>query len=404
MRTYVFVIVLLMIVGGVFANSYLSGYLRNYSGVLLSENDTYMQNSFNLSFEHSKDMVALKVNPYLYHYPNQDLQIGLREAFVDIYFNSVDLRIGKQQIIWGKADGVFITDIVSPKDLSEFLLRDFDEIRQGITAIKADYYLGNHNFELVYAPTFTPTKMPTIGSIWRPTMETPVVPSFDNSNSQIEQNLENGEIFVKYSAMTSAIDLEIMGGYMWDDDPSNHRGLTIDHETLEVIDMTITPQHHRLGLVGGSFSSTLGAFVVRGESAFYEGKYFASETGTDGLSKKNYLHYLLGVDYSLWDIRISTQFVQQYILDYETSLTNDEFDNTLTLLLKRDLLRETLSLELFSYVGLNNSDALIRPSVKYLLTDGFDLIAGANIFVGDKGRFGQFEKNDMVYTKVKYSF
>ena len=41
------------------------------------------------------------------------------------------LSLGKQQVVWGKADGVFITDIVSPLNLTEFLLPDFDEIRTG---------------------------------------------------------------------------------------------------------------------------------------------------------------------------------------------------------------------------------------------------------------------------------
>ena len=60
---------------------------------------------------------------------------------MDLYFDNFDLRIGKQQIIYGKAEGVFITDVVSPKDLREFLLPDFEEIRMGITAAKLSYFL-----------------------------------------------------------------------------------------------------------------------------------------------------------------------------------------------------------------------------------------------------------------------
>ena len=90
------------------------------------------QNTFDLNFEHSKGKVAFKANPYLYYFSDKDLELGLRETYLDIYFDSIDLRVGKQQIIWGKADGVFITDIVSPKDLREFLLPDFDESGPGL--------------------------------------------------------------------------------------------------------------------------------------------------------------------------------------------------------------------------------------------------------------------------------
>ena len=385
-----------------------SGYARNYTGMLLTGNKKYaiLQNTFNLNIEQSKDKVAFKVNPYIYQYPNQEIEIGLREAYMDIYFNSVDLRIGKQQIIWGKADGVFITDIISPKDLSEFLLRDFDEIRMGITSLKADYYLGDNTFEFVWAPYFTSTQMPDENSIWYPQLDFPVPPVFDYSQKEVAATLENSEVFAKFSAMTSAIDFEIMAGYMWDDDPTMHISKTINPQTHQLTGLTVTPRHHRLGLAGGSFSSTLGGFVLRGEGAYYNGKYFNSEdsTLTDGTVKKNYIHYLVGVDYTLWDIRLSSQFIQQAILDYDKHIKNDEFENTMTVLASKDFLRETLRLELFSYIGLNNSDALIRPKITYDLADGFELLLGANIFLGSEGRFGQYDDNDMVYTKIKYSF
>ena len=329
-----------------------SGYARNYTAVLTTNDNEYaiLQNTFNLNIEQSKDKVSFKVNPYIYQYPNQDHEFGLREAYLDIYFNAMDVRIGKQQIIWGKADGVFITDIVSPKDLSEFLLRDFDEIRMGITALKADYYLGDNTFEIVWAPNFSSTQMPDESSIWFPKLSFPAQPVFDYSHKEVAAKLENSELFVKYSALTSAIDFEIMGGYMWDDDPVMHISKTIDPQSHQLTGLTVTPQHHRLGLAGGSFSTTLGGFVVRGEGAYYNGKYFNSEDPalTHGTVEKNYLHYLVGVDFTLWDIRVSSQFIQQAILDYDDYIKNNEFENTMTFLAGKDFLRETLRLELFS--------------------------------------------------------
>jgi len=53
---------------------------------------------------------------------------------------------------------------------------------------------------------------------------------------------------------------------------------------------------------------------------------------------------------------------------------------------------------------LNNSAALIRPKITYDLSDGFEVIFGANIFVGYEGNFGQYDENDMIYTKVRYDF
>lgn len=386
----------------------LTGYARNYTGVLLKSNNEYsiIQNTFNLNFEYSKDKVAFKVNSYLYHYADKDLEIGLRETYLDIYFNSIDIRVGKQQIIWGKADGVFITDIISPKDLREFLLPDFDEIRTGVTAFKLDYYLGDNTFEIVWVPVFTPTRMPEDNSIWRVTPDFPIQPTFDYSEKDIKGMLENSEVFAKHSALTSLVDFEIMAGYAWDDDPTMHITKTINPNTHQLDSLIVTPRHHRLSLAGGSFSATLGGFVLRGEGAYYGGKYFNSNAPalTDGVVEKDYLHYLLGFNHTLWDIRLSAQFIQQAILDYDGQIVNNEFENMMTFLASKDFLRETLRVELFSYIGLNNQDTLIRPKITYALADGFEILVGANVFVGSEGRFGQYDDNDMIYSKVKYSF
>jgi hypothetical protein len=37
--------------------------------------------------------------------------------------------------------------------------------------------------------------------------------------------------------------------------------------------------------------------------------------------------------------------------------------------------------------------------VTYNFADGFEVMGGANIFLGDKGRFGQYKDNDMLYVK-----
>ena len=405
----IFIIVLELIVVPLGAQSLsITGYVRNYTGVLLHGENEYsiIQNTLNLNLEQNRDRVAFKVNPYIYQYPNEDLDIGLREAYLDIYFNSFDIRIGKQQIIWGKADGVFITDIISPKDLSEFLLRDFDEIRMGVTGIKADYYINDNTFELVWLPTFTPTLMPPEGSIWRPVRSFPVQPEFDYSRSEVKPSLKNSEVFAKFSAITSLVDIEFMAGYAWDDDPTMHAIKSIDSLTHELTGLIIYPEHHRLTILGGSFSTTLGPFILRGEGAYYRGKYFnsSSTSAFEGVVKKDYLHYLVGIDYTLWNIHMSGQFIQQTILQYEETIDRDEYENMGTFLASSDFLDETLNLQLFVYYGFNNDDALIRPRITYDLADGFEILLGANIFTGSEGWFGQFDNNDMIYSKVKYSF
>ena len=409
LNLYAIVFLLIFSIGGIHAYSIeINGYVRNYTGLLLQQSNKYsiVQNTLNLNIEGGSDKVAFKANPYIYQYPNETIELGLREAYLDIYLDSMDLRIGKQEVIWGKANGVFITDIVSPKDLSNFLMPDFDEIRMGVTGVKADYYIGNNVLEFVWLPVFTPTKTPENGSIWyvAPSFSVPV--TYDDSKENITPSIKNSDVFAKFSALTSLIDFEIMAGYAWDNDPTIHVIKSIDPTTKQLTGVKLIPEHHRLAIGGGSFSATLGSFVLRGEGAFYSGKYFQSSDPalSEGVVKKNYIDYLLGLDFTIWNTKLSSQFNQKIITDYNHYIVNDQYTNLLTFLASRNFFNDTLNLELFAYVGLSDQGYLIRPKITYSVADGFDVTLGSNIFGGDSGMFGQYNDNDMVYFKVKYSF
>jgi len=390
----------------------LDGFVRNYTGVQYNNGDINMlQNTLNLNFNLMGDKMALKANPLIYLYDIDSLDFRMREIYLDMYFNSFDIRIGKQQIVWGKADGVFITDIVSPLNLTEFLLPDFDEIRRGVYAVKFDFYFGNSTLEAIWKPVYAGNVLPDPGSIWYKPPEFPAPPTFDRSKEKINPSLENSEAYLKYSFTSSAIDFDLMGAYTWDQTPSMfvEKQFAIDTTTHNPVltGLLITPEYHRLYVAGGSFTSTIKSFVLRGEAAYYNGKYFqtADPLAEGSLVEKDYLHYVVGLDYGVGHLKLSTQFIQKYIFDYDDNMDEDEVQNTMTFLGRYDAMRETLHLELFSYVGLKYGDALIRPKITYDYSDAFSILLGSNIFVGDeRGMFGKYQDNSMIYTKIKYNF
>lgn len=385
------------------------GFVRTYLGALTDQDGEYsvLQNTFDWRLNYGKGEVELYINPvFAYNGLNDNLDISLRQAYMDIYFDNFDLRIGKQQIIWGKADGVFITDVISPRDLSEFILPEFEEIRIGINALKLNYYAGDATIEAVWIPTFQPTITPAANSIWAAEMDIPDVPlTMDYSKEDVEQKLANSEAALKYSYLGSTIDFELMAAYMWDDNPALHIYLVMDSTSGQLSSLTIKPEYHRLPLVGASFGKAVWGAVIRGEAAYYFNKRLTAEDlFVNGIKEKDYANYLLGYDHSWFGVNISMQIIQEYILDYEDDLKNDEFQSTATFLASKTFSNETLELSLFSYYGINDSDALLRPKLSYDLSDGFNLLLGTDIFIGDKGNFGQYSNNDMVYLKVRYDF
>lgn len=224
---------------------FFGGYARNNTAVILNEDLDYLevQNTFDLKAEYFGDRSAVNAEAYLNSDGVDTLEAGLKELYMDLYFDALDLRIGRQQIIWGKADGVFITDVVSPKDLSDFVLPDFDEIRLGVTALKADLFLDAFDLELVWVPLFTPSVQPR--GAWSVSMPLPEGASV-NEESLPAASLENGEIFVKLSWMGSLVDLELMGASMWDDLPVPHMtGMG-----------AVTPEYSRILMGAGASAPT----------------------------------------------------------------------------------------------------------------------------------------------------
>ncbi len=395
------------------------GYVRNYTGILFnnlqdstSENDfASVQNTFDLKANFSGEMADLHVEGYVYADGDTTLSAGIRELYFDLYSDSMDLRIGKQQIIWGKGDGVFITDVVSPKDMSNFIIPDFDEIRLGVTAVKADYYLGDFALEGVWIPVFTPNILPSQDSPWAVSMDLPTGVKPSIATSLPSTTLENSEGFAKISYMGSAFDFELMGGTMFDDAPTGHVTPVNLVSTPKLVD--VTKEYQRLLMGGGSFSTEIAGVVLKGEGAYYNGKAFNMSpdalladlgSGGDGTIVKKAVHYMAGADYVIAGVNIGVQFIQEYILDYDSRINNDEFNSTLTFLTAKKFMDDSLELKFFGYYGMYNSDALLRFSAGYSVTDGMLLTAGADIFIGDAGYFGQYDENDLGYIQVKYSF
>ena len=65
---------------------------------------------------------------------------------------SWDFRVGAQQIIWGEVVGLFFADVVSARDMREFLLPGFDIIRIPQWAARAEYFAGDTHVEFIWIP------------------------------------------------------------------------------------------------------------------------------------------------------------------------------------------------------------------------------------------------------------
>lgn len=318
-------------------------------------------------------------------------QFSIQEVYIDLRPGFADFRIGKQAVVWGKAEGFFITDIVSPQDLSYFILSDFSEIRMGIPAVRVQKYLGNLSFDTVWVPFFVPTVFPEPNSPWHTKSMSMITPRDFRMDG-----LSDGEFFGKVAYYGSGIDAEFMAGYARDDQP-----------VLEgALPLPIT-SYKRFTVIGGSLSKTLGPMLARAEAAVYLDRSFtALQSPVEfGIVRKNELVGLAGLDWNMAGIDLSIQYAGQYVFDRNESMVLPEYRHTASARARDTFLSDYLALELFAYVGLDPIDVLLRPSVSYTVEDGVILKAGADVFLGDSsGQYGQYHDNTLVSVSLSWYF
>jgi hypothetical protein len=70
----------------------------------------------------------------------------LRELYIDAVFgdsSDVELRVGKQQVVWGTADGMKLLDIINPTDYREFAQNTMEDSRIPVWMAKLDAAVGD---------------------------------------------------------------------------------------------------------------------------------------------------------------------------------------------------------------------------------------------------------------------
>jgi hypothetical protein len=66
----------------------------------------------------------------------------LRELYVDTMVGDTEIRVGKQQVVWGTADGMKLLDIINPTDYREFAQNTMEDSRIPVWMIKTDTPIG----------------------------------------------------------------------------------------------------------------------------------------------------------------------------------------------------------------------------------------------------------------------
>lgn len=329
----------------------------------------------------------------------------LRDTYLDYSSGPFDVRLGKQQIVWGEAVGLFFADFVNAKDLRESVLPDFDLIRIPQWALDAEYSNGSFHAELVYLPVPEFNKLGVKGSEFHVPPPVPTgIPFTTKDPLEPGNKLENGEIGGRLSYLLGGWDLSGFYLYTWDKFPvyfrSNDAGV-----------YNFRPGYERLNVLGVTFSKEIRDVVFKGEFVFNKDARLPifDATDLDGVVKRNLVDYLLGADYTFfekWETNL--QFMERLIFNpTETLADNNEhrFRSSISFWVRTNFFDKKLEPEILFITSLREADFLFRPKLSYKVNDHWRWRVGADLFQGPSdGIFGRFDRKSRLYAELIYEF
>jgi hypothetical protein len=337
-------------------------------------------------------------------------QAMLRDTYLDILFPDITLRIGRQQIVWGEALGQFFADVVTPKDLREFFLPNFEYLRIPIWALDVQYqFLPGANLEVVLTPDMTVNRFALPGADFA--FHIPTAPGIESvllDDHQPDTNFKRWNAGARISALFSGWDVAGFYYTSLDHIPGLAKSFSVDPFTGNPL-LEIEPIHERIHNFGATVSKSIGdALVARGEFVYTTDRLMNSTTPTfdRGLVRKNLFRYVLGVDYSfLGNALLNGEFQQEVVASSHSDLADQSLRSWVFLRFQKPFLNERLTPQLIVIVGLDGFDTMLGPRLSYDLTNSIQFLWGADFFTGPADQlYGQFDGQDRVFMNTQWRF
>jgi hypothetical protein len=309
---------------------------------------------------------------------------------------SLDVKIGRQIVVWGKSDNIRVTDVLNPLDMREPGLTDIEDLRLPVTMSRLDYYMGDWSLTGIAIHEIRFNKDPEYGSDFYPSSTPP--PHEDKPDS----DGENTEYAAAINGIFSGWDISFYWADYYNDRPHFELVLAGPPPQIEW-------KHARLKMVGSACNVALGNWLLKAEAAYIDGFEFFNTPGKD-YSRTDVLG---GIEYSgFTDTTVNLEAVNRHINDFEDVLElapdqaqEDEFQWVVRL--TRDFLNETLKLTLLAatFGGTGQDGAFQRISAEYDITDSIEIEGGVVFYKsGDLARFSNIGDNDRLFCEIKYSF
>ena len=328
-------------------------------------------------------------------------QLMINDAYIQGRLTkTIDLKVGRQIVVWGKSDSIRVTDIINPLDNRLPGLTDIEDLRLSVGMAKVDYYIGQWNFSamaigenrimLEAAPRSEFFPVDNVFPLGAPDPFIELVTP-DSSWDNMQYAFAANGVFSGWDLSFYAADVL---DQKWHINPSSAK--------REV---------SKIKMLGTAINIATGSWLLKSEIAYLDGVKYNSTT-----DEKSRLDALIGFDYmGIKDTVLSLEVANRHIFDYETQmneLTNrpDYVDqNELQTAVRATRSFENDSINATALVSMFGSSweygGFARLWVEYDVMDAVVANFGIVDYIdGDKPFMKAISDNDRVFADITYSF
>ncbi|WP_164155943.1 DUF1302 domain-containing protein [Sandarakinorhabdus rubra] len=306
------------------------------------------------------------------------------EAWARLAVGEVELRAGRQIIVWGRADRLNPTDNLSGRDYTLLAASDDDQ-RQGPAMVQGRWGRGNLTVDAIWLPEFRPNIFPLERS--RPGIA--VLPD--------EQRRASSQFALKLDSSGGAFDWSLS----WFRGIDRNRDFTARPAlpgTIAALQQTFPD----ISVLGADAAGTIGTVGWRVEAAH------TRVLGADTVFIKNdnlwlvaggdvnlaggwniNLQYSLRVIFDHRDPRLIADPVTRSVATLSAAVNNqlDRVQNGVTFRLARRFANDSAEAEIAVIHYLEPGDTALRPRLSTSIRDGLRLAVGADIFTGPSNSY-----------------
>jgi len=324
-------------------------------------------------------------------------EFEIQEAYIlGSISDNIDLKIGRQIVVWGKSDNIRINDVINPLDNRELAMVDIEDLRLPVFMSKLDYYSGAWNLSAMIIHESRVQKEAANGSDYLPTHIFLKPNAIFPEDITPDSTLNNTQYALSLNGRFTGWDLSFYGAKVLDS-----KWHFVDNKKSRTYDFVKT--------LGVASNIAIGNFLFTSELLYMQDLKF--NTTAD---EKSRLDFLLGTEYSgITDLTLSLEVSQRYIFDYEVSMVNapdstykDERQTALRVSYSFEHEKGMLTyLNTLFYDNSNINGGFQRVWLNYDLNDNFEVNIGVVDYIGgDKIVLDAISNNDRFFADISYNF